>query len=78
MRLLLLCTLILMLAGCATRLKEIGRNPELSEVGDGLKGHEAEDQPVVYANAPGSGSKQKTESLTSNCTSAAFTFQNVE
>jgi len=54
MRLLLLCTLILMLAGCATRLKEIGRNPELSEVGDGLKGHEAEDQPVVYANAPGS------------------------
>ena len=51
-RLLLLSVLIGLLAGCSSQLNEIGRNPELSEVGDGLIGEEAEDTPVVYANAP--------------------------
>ena len=51
-RLVLLCLLILTLVGCSSQIKEIGRNPELSEVGDGLVGGEVDDQPVVYANAP--------------------------
>ena len=51
-RLLLLLLFIGLLAGCATRVDEIGRNPELSEVGDGLIGEEVDDAPVVYANAP--------------------------
>lgn len=52
MRLLFLSVLITLMAGCSSQLKEIGRNPDLSEVGDGLIGEEVDDTPVVYANAP--------------------------
>ncbi len=51
-RLLPLCGLIVLLAGCSSQLNEIGKNPELSEVGDGLVGEDAGETPVVYANAP--------------------------
>ena len=41
-----------LLAGCMQNMREIGRNPALSEVGDGLIGDPPQESPVVYAAAP--------------------------
>jgi flagellar L-ring protein precursor FlgH len=51
-RLLLLCGLAVALTGCMSNVREIGRNPALSEVGDGLISDEPIEKPVVYAAAP--------------------------
>ncbi|MEP0944751.1 MAG: flagellar basal body L-ring protein FlgH [Rhizobiaceae bacterium] len=51
-RLILLVGLALTLGGCMSNLKEIGRNPALSEVGDGLAADGPIEEPVVYASAP--------------------------
>ena len=51
-RLPLICGISLLLAGCMSNIHEIGRNPALSEVGDGLVGDQPQETPVVYASAP--------------------------
>lgn len=51
-RLPMICGTLAILAGCMSNVHEIGRNPALSEVGDGLRSDEPHEKPVVYAAAP--------------------------
>lgn len=51
-RILVFCLAPLLLSGCLQSVKEIGRNPQLSEVGDGLASNDPIENPVVYASAP--------------------------